>query len=446
MREHALQLAVVVLFAAFLVVGVAPTSAGDPIENVTVYDANGAQFDDAESIEAAIKNGSIQPARRVLVETNVVVAIRSERLATELQDAESSKTDGLFEGLANGSVSLRQINSGSDVPAKYTRLSQSNATVYGNEMWTYIVLETPELEFYRGSGEYRVETTVDSGDAFVAAVEYESATPAKSQPFKLFETPAEVFAWDRFDPLPPAVVEWGVRINIPPTTAANATMRLEDGRTATTRIQPNESTGWDTIRFDLRNVANGTNYTMRVIHDGTVVNRLQGTVTTAKATLENVSVRNRTDGLAIRLDATLSHGGSVVLRNEYGWKIDEASVAGAGNKSSVAIHRDSLLTDELILVASLPDPASGYYRNPESRIRVFPDNETAVGDASPPPTPDPAPIPTTPSTPDPTKPPTDNRTDVPPPTATPGSTGALPLGLALLATVFGLVLAGLWRR
>lgn len=436
MRASALPLAgLVVLLLASLS---APAGAHSGIANVTVYAAADSDFEEAAEIEDAIANGTIAPAGPVLDDTTLVVAIRSDRLATDIRARDGPTTRRLFDALANGTVELRQIDSGTERPPKYAPLGPANATAYRSGTQIYLVLNASKLRFRRPSPDGPVQES-GIGDSFVARVGYDPSNLTRSRRFSFFEEPARIGTFERPDPIPTAVVEWGVEVNIPPTDAVTATLRLEDGRTITRPVQRNESTGWRTVRFDLREVAGGTKYELFLKHDGRVVDRAAGSISEDRAVLENVTASHGTDGLAVRLDATLTHGGSVAMLNEYGWAIDRATVPERGNRTTVSLRQGSLLTDELTIVAVLPDPAEGYYRNPGSRVTVFPGNATVRMGAPPPPRPDPPTTPTPTASPRPTTPTTGSPR--PTGTSTPGGTGglspAVPIAALVLAASLG---------
>ena len=141
-------------------------------ENVTVYRASNVSFESAESIEAAIANGEVEPADTVALGDTLVVAIESERLAGTMNASNSSTTARFFAAL-DGHVEFRivQTNPTPMKNRKIASLGRENVTVHRDGATAYAVVETGDLGFrYR-----RVHrpTEVYGGERFAVQFRYD---------------------------------------------------------------------------------------------------------------------------------------------------------------------------------------------------------------------------------------------------------------------------------
>lgn len=471
MRAHALPLAGLAILVCLLAAAAVPASAHSGIANVTVYATPDADFDDATDIETAIDRGTLEPGRYVLNDSTIVVAIRSERLAGEIEAHDGTPTRSLFDALEDGVFSFVQENPTAERDPRFVRLGPRNATAYRSGHTTYVVLDPSAFTYYRPWEGGPKEVGHRNGDRYVLAVglHHASGPPAgslydfpeaalydtrnfsHSEPIYIFDRKAE-FSADVNRPLATGTVRQDVRLFVPPENELRAVLTMSDGRTLVSEFvpsRPGHRGAWGgisgSVQFDLAGVDNGTDYTLLLVHDSEIADRSEGTVLELRATLRNVTVERRNDNLEIRLDARFSHGGSVVAVNEYGWQIARGTIPEGAESTNadrpVVLRPDSLLTGRLTVVATRDDPqVDEYYPNPESRFLVFPGNGTVRMAAPAPPRPD---SPATP-TPTPSAQPTRTKTDSARTTvsSTPGETGglspAVPIAALLLCAYLGL--------
>lgn len=450
MRATALHLAVLVLFAAFLVVGVAPASAEGPIENVTVFDANGTEVGSATEIEAAIENGSIRRATTVLVNSTLVVRIQSPGLTSDLDD-DSSVTQQFFDVLDDDALHLQQINNNYERNPKIARLGPRNTTVRRTDSTTYALIDTGALRLVRPGSQEPTDVDFHPDDTFEVVLGYNLENATANGYFSVTPTPASIHPFQRFELLPTAVVERDVDVYVRPADQVSVSLHLATGQTRIKTLDPSRTGTTHPVRFDLRDVPDDTNYTIAVNYNGTVVDRVSGTIREARAVLEDVRINRTTAGFELRFDAVLSHGGHLLLQNEYGWRLGRSNfeVTGLpqspGNRSTVTLSIDVVPTDRVVVRAMRDDDEESFYRNPESRFSIYPENGTVSTSAPPLQTPGPTPTATPPSTPDRSTTRDETSTDATPPT-TSGADGTGPIGVVL--SVLGLLGLGLavWRR
>lgn len=117
-------------------------------ENVTVYRASNATFENSQSVEVAIANGAVEPADKVALGDTLVVAIESERLADAMNTANGSTTARFFTAL-DGDAEFRvvQTNPTPQKNRKIASLGRDNVTVHRNGTTVYAVVETGDLAF-----------------------------------------------------------------------------------------------------------------------------------------------------------------------------------------------------------------------------------------------------------------------------------------------------------
>lgn len=117
-------------------------------ENVTAYRASNAGFESAEAIEAAIANGTVDPADEVAVGDLLVVAIDSERLAESMNTTNGSATTRFFTVL-DGDAEFRivQTNPTPQKNRKFASIGPENVTVHRTGTKAYVVVETDDLTF-----------------------------------------------------------------------------------------------------------------------------------------------------------------------------------------------------------------------------------------------------------------------------------------------------------
>lgn len=432
---------------------------------VNLYHAANVSFDDAADVEAAIADGTLEPADEVVVGERLVVAIGSDRLAESMADGDGSTTDRFLDAL-RGDAALRiaQTNPTPERPRKVASVGRENVTAYRAGTTTYAVVDTGALDL-RYRGEANQPAPLWDGDRFAVTFGYDLEEHDVSGPeFDLYTTAASVYTLDANDPLAPEVVDLSVMVNVDPDEAVVARLTLGESRRITATVEPVPWTGFQGVSLDLRDVEPGTGYTLELLHDGTVVDRYEGTVLEPRARLTNVTLtevetehlvtrsgqrvtETITDHAAVNATVKLSHGGQVRVYDESCEKVGTERVEpGVETRLSVELWSDGApirgrnASEYGVLVRAVRDVEQG------DRVRYpGPDAETAVNVAgaecrSTAPTP----TETAPSTPP--DDPTETGTSASPDggTATPGQPGFT--GLAALVALLAMVLVGTRRR
>jgi hypothetical protein len=128
---------------------VTPTDSGsNQTGNVTLYDAGNATFGGADAVEAAIENGTVDRADRMVVGETLVVAIESERLAASMAEPDGSTTERFLDVLdGEGGFYVVQTNNSPMVTRTFTTVGPANLTVYRDGTTVYAVLDTGDLVF-----------------------------------------------------------------------------------------------------------------------------------------------------------------------------------------------------------------------------------------------------------------------------------------------------------
>lgn len=341
----------------------------DDVANLTVYRAGNATFEDAAAVEAAVADGRLSPADHAVVGETLVVAVESERLAARLDAGDGTPTERFLAAL-DGDATFRIVQTNPDtmVTRKVARVGSENATVLRASATTYVLVDTGALRFahYDPDGPNRPETVYDDE---VYAVEfgfhlgdippggpYDPAGPRVD----LVVSRAGFLGFEDLDRLPPARVTRSVKVNDPPAESLVVRVALESGRTVTARVDAPVAEFPD-VALDLRNATPGTAYAVALVHDGRVVERLNGTVVERSATIRDARL-TRVDGRSV-LNATvrLSHGGSVVVLND---ECEELGVDGVhtdppGTATRVSIPLEGEVTRGILVRAHQAEYADG---------------------------------------------------------------------------------------
>lgn len=374
-----------------LALGPPPAGASDNVDNVTIYRTSNAALEDAEAVEAAITNGTIVPTDRMLVGETLVVAIDSERLAERMDAGSGSTTERFFEAL-DGDAELRiaQVNPGRQVDPKVALVGPENVTVYRAATTVYVLVDTGAIEFqyyYPPKDRYR-PAQVWNDDRFGVGFGYHldelSVTgwrdPAGPE-VTMYTTRGEFSTFDRYDPLPPEVVERSVRVTVDSDESLVARVALEDGRTITGPVETGNGSGFYPVSLDLSCVEPGTDYALELVYDGTVIDRYDGTVVEVRATLtdpEIVEYREQHGGwivnqTAVEVTATLSHGGAVTVRDGLDRNLGIRSVE-PGVETRLRIPLRGEPAQELRILALREDGAAEtFYRGPSTELVVDPE-------------------------------------------------------------------------
>ena len=227
------SLTVFVLYLT-VAVSVAPASAatGVDAENVTIYRAADRSVDGAAAIETGIGDGTIGSAERIVVGDVLVVAIDSERLATDLDAANGSVTERFFEVLdGDAEFRLVQTNMGTHSAPKVPPMGAENVTVYRNGSTTYALVDTSDLGYHRylvDKDEYEPDQLRD-GDQFAVEFGYD-----------LDEVPFHGATY--WEPAGPEVTLYTAESELPETATPTATETPTDTATATATVSASSET------------------------------------------------------------------------------------------------------------------------------------------------------------------------------------------------------------
>lgn len=308
--------------------GPSPGAAGQDAANVSVYRATAADLGDAGAIEAAIANGTFEPADRVVLGDRLVVVIESDRLADSMAAGNGTGTARFLAAL-DGEAAFRlvQTNHGPMVSPMFASVGPENGTVFRSGQTTYVVVDTHALAF-RNPGS-KVPPEIHGGDRFAVEFGYDLPesrfrTAPGSPEVTLYRTASEfrlAGTWN--EPLPPEWIRRHVAVNVAPEASVAVRLRLDAERTIRANATPIEIPGRATVWLDLRDVEPGTRYTLDLVYDGRVLERYEGTVSEPRATLSNATLRTDENGTAAVATATLSHGGAIQVLTEscedVGW-------------------------------------------------------------------------------------------------------------------------------
>jgi hypothetical protein len=315
------------LVAATGAVVAAPSAAGD-VENVSLYVSEG-EFDDAAGVETAIADGTLEPADRMVVGETLVVAITSERLEADLSARNGTTTERFFDVLAGDAYfGLVGQNANPNVARKAISPDPANTTVSRNGSTTYLSFETEELDVGyfppwedSGSG-----ATLYEGDRFAVLFGYDANDLYRGPQVSLFYEAAAFV--DPAGVVAPEQVTGTVRTFVPPEDDLTVRTIFENGSTTTTRVSVNSSSSTE-YSLDFRGVSPKTAYTLELVYDGNVVDRHEGTVREPEATLWDADVAAVEGGSVdarVTLVATLTHGGTVVVRDGFGARVGSTTV------------------------------------------------------------------------------------------------------------------------
>ncbi|MFC7045552.1 PGF-CTERM sorting domain-containing protein [Halobacteriaceae archaeon GCM10025711] len=364
---------------------------------MTVYRAADVTLDDADDVEAAIANGTVEPAGKMVVGETLVVAVDSDRLAESMADGDGSTTERFLDALAgNATLRIAQTNPTPERPRKVTRVGRENVTVLrAGTTTTYVLVDTGALEFYYDGSNHK-PAEVRGGERFAVSFGYDLSDDTEGPTFELYTTKAEFLSHERNEPLPPEVVNRSVKVNVEPDDSLVARLTLGGDETVTDPVEPVSWSGVQGVSFDLRGVDPGTEYALELVHDGAVIERYSGTVLEPHARVSDVALTEVESQVVVTksgervteriedhtaVDATmmLSHGGRVVVLNES-CEVLGSEWVEPGVETRVAVDlwdhgkpiRDRDPSEFGVLVRVLRVDRSGKTRYPG------PDAETAV--------------------------------------------------------------------
>lgn len=447
--------------------------------NVTLYRGQDGDYADVDAVEAAIANNTLEPADELVVGDRLVAVIESDRLSDTMAGGDGSTTDRFLAALdGDATFRLDQTNPTPQKSRKVASVGQENVTVHRAGTTVYVLVDTAALEFTYGSTDGR-PAQVRDGNRFAVTFGYDLDEDDVSGPsVDFYTTTAEFVFQERREPLAPEVVNRAVRVNIEPDEGVVARLTLGENRTVPIPVEPVAWSGFPGVSLDLRGVDSGTPYVLELVHDGSVVDRSNGTVLEPEARVANATVTEVTtdhivtedgqrvtetihDHTAVNVTVNLTHGGQVLVFNETCEQVGSQWVEpGVETRVSVDLWRvgqpirDRDPGEYAVLVEAVRrdrgniDPYPGRAANTtvngdvrgclgaDSDTRGTPDEPSTSVPSDTPVTPTAA----TPATPDDTTPETDTDTPTDERTTTPGQPG-----FTGLATFVGLLLA-VWIR
>lgn len=330
-----------------LMVAPGSAAASEDGANVTVYETGNVTITDTETIEAAIANGSFEPAGTTVIGETLVVAIESERLADTITEGDGSTTEQFFAALdGDAEFRIRQTNHGKNSVPKVMRASSENATVYRSNATTYILLDTTELRLRNlGQNEENPTPELYGGEQFTVQFGYGELTTSWSEKlqnhtFRLYWSKGEFGAvFHRYDPLPSERVTRDVDVNVAPSRSLVARLTLENNRTIRAPVERGAD-GWAFV-LDLSGLDPGTDYVLDLVHDGEVIDRYNGTVREPHASVTNATLTQVDGQTVLNVTANLSHGGHLQVLNEaceqVGWQ-SVTDTAGVATRLSVEFY------------------------------------------------------------------------------------------------------------
>ncbi|MDY6819662.1 MAG: hypothetical protein SVG88_13465 [Halobacteriales archaeon] len=302
--------------------------------SVSVFRTDHTGFGTVGAIEAGIENGTIEPAEKVIIGETLVVEIESDRLARSMAALDGSATEQLLRSL-DGPADFRiiQTNPPPQRNAKVASIGPANTTVHRAGSTTYVLIETDALTF-RYPGDNR-RTEIRGGEEFAIQFGYnltgistnETDSAGSQVEFYPFKSRFVTNGYS-YTPLPPEWVKLAVRVNTAPAESLAAKLTIEDHRTRTIPISPDETPGTAEIWVDLRGVTPGTDYVLELRHDGEVTDRYTGTIQQPHAQLRDIELTEVTteltvtddgervtkeinDHTAVQATVMLSHGGKL---------------------------------------------------------------------------------------------------------------------------------------
>ncbi|WP_222916907.1 hypothetical protein [Natrinema sp. SYSU A 869] len=286
--------------------------------NVTLYRADDADLESVSDIRAGIENGTIENASGLLINETLVVEIKSNQLAAELEAENASSTEAFF-GSSEVGATDRDLMLSAEITAPGMApvdipLGSENTTVRRSGNVSYVIVDSHAVDPEHGS-----LSDVYNRYIYSLRVDTEAVTIDSDEPSVRFHrSELEVAYLDDGEPLPAEPIRRHVDVNIGTTDQFEAHLKLEGGETRTTIIELDEE---GSFSFDLSDVDHGTAYTLEFRRGDETVQTVRGEVLEPYARLEvrdanattNESYRNASK--AVNMTATLSHGGKIRILN-----------------------------------------------------------------------------------------------------------------------------------
>jgi len=330
-ERRLLVFAAVGLVVALGGIAAADASQSEPA-NVTLYTTADAEFADSADVEAAREAGALEPANGTVVLGETLVAeIDSARLASALADRDGTPTERFFAAL-DGEADLRlyQTNAGPNVTPKAIRLGPSNTTVYPSGNTTFLSIDTGNVTpaFLPLGDDSTPDATFRGDEEFAVTFGYGVDDLDRGPELRLFL--AEASFTENASVLAPELVNRSVQVNVAPERELLVRARLENGTVLT---ETPEAVPWSEtpgVSLDVRDVPSGTNYTLELVHDGTVVDRERGEILEPTARLwdpEVTVVDNEDYSAELQVGAELSHGGKLIVLDGFGAQVGATRVS-----------------------------------------------------------------------------------------------------------------------
>lgn len=330
---------------------------------VTVYATETGAFDGSEDIEAAIDDGTLEPAETAHSSDTLVVEIESARLAEDLATREGTATARFFDLLdGDADLAFYQVDASPNVIPKELEVGPDNTTVYaaGNRTFLSIDTDAVDVGYINTQSNQAPGPALEGGDTFAVTFGYDVTDPGHG-PTVAFHTANASFV-EHSSVLAPELVNRSVEVNVPPDQGVLVRATLDNETTITERPAPVSWAPSQGVSLDFRDVPPGTNYTLTLIHDGTVVDQQQGRVRSLSATLQNPDVRvpeRESETPALQLSVNLSHGGKVAVLDGFGARLGSARLPPGTTTVSIPLESEDPATtldpDELRVLALRTD-------------------------------------------------------------------------------------------
>jgi hypothetical protein len=300
---------------------------------LSVYQSGQQDFADGEAVQTAINERSVKPAETVIANNALVVEIEFEQLINALESYNGSTTERFLTATTGNETAIEfriRQPAGTEGIERIAHLGIDNTTVYRTGQTAYVVVEPDAVTFELSHSSE--STSVDPEGMVYALFGYEGtyiSTEFRIVPqAATFEHPS---AADEV--VPPAVIHRPIRIFAPPEDSVRVRATFEDGKSI--MVRPNWTPRFRTVdlSLNLSEVAPGTEYTLELLHNGEIVDRRTGTVVKPEATLHEIQL---IDDRTMMIRVTLSHGGTLTVRDDGGQVIAEQNVS-SGNETELLI-------------------------------------------------------------------------------------------------------------
>jgi hypothetical protein len=325
-----------VFTAVGLVVALGGVAAADTGQsgtaNVTLYTTTDAEFENGTAIEAAREAGTLEPTNGTVVLGETLVAeIDSARLASALDGRDETPTERFFAVLDGGAdFHLYQTNAGPNVTPQAIRVGPANTTVYPSGNTTFVTIDTGNVtaEFLPLGDDSTPAATFRGDEQFAVTFGYGVEDPGRGPEVRVHL--AEASFTEDASVLAPGLVNRSAQVNVGPDRELLVRASLENGTVLTETPAAVPWSDTPGVSLDFRDVPSGTNYTLELVHDGTVVDREQGVILEPAARLwdpEVTVVDNEDYSATLQVGAELSHGGKLIVLDGAGAQLGATRVS-----------------------------------------------------------------------------------------------------------------------